>query len=137
MMETSEPQAYIDAMAKARGRVPAYHSIMSAQDYAVLKATNGLAQATLGEQRRLDARTKELLCIMCLTVLGAGVAFLAEHVRRALGLGATPDEVLEVLEIALPFAGIVAFLIGFEAWCEVTQPEGIEPTIGSDGATGR
>lgn len=47
----------------------------------------------------------------------------------ALDLGLTPQEILEAIEIALPEAGIVAFQTGFEAWREVVDVDGIEPSV--------
>jgi 4-carboxymuconolactone decarboxylase len=124
-----EPQAYIDAMAQSRGYVPDYHKIMALHDFKVLTATNGLAQATYEEERSLDRKTKQLLFIVALTSLRAGKEFLISHVQRALDLGITSTEILEAIEIALPVAGIVAYIAGFEAWREVTAAKGIEPTI--------
>jgi 4-carboxymuconolactone decarboxylase len=43
--------------------------------------------------------------------------------------GATAEDVLEAIEIALPEAGVVAFQAGFEAWSEVVGINGIEPSV--------
>lgn len=51
------------------------------------------------------------------------------HVRAAIDAGATPQEVLEALELTLPEAGIVAFQAGFEAWREVVGLVGMEPSV--------
>jgi 4-carboxymuconolactone decarboxylase len=47
----------------------------------------------------------------------------------ALAEGASAQEVLEAIEITLPEAGIVAFQDGFEAWREVVDADGLEPTV--------
>jgi 4-carboxymuconolactone decarboxylase len=90
-------------------------------------------------QRRLDRKTKELVFCATLTVMRAGKGQLQSHIRAALQHGASPEEVLEAIEIALPEAGVVAFQAGFEAWREVVGVEGIEPTIqvfdGGDGVS--
>lgn len=122
------PQEYVDLMADTRGHVPTYHKVMAQHDYAVLTAMNALAEATYGAPRALDARTKQLLWIAQLTVMRAGREFLTSHIQRALSLGLTPTEVLEAIELAMPVAGIVAFIAGFDAWREVTGAVGIEPT---------
>ena len=130
MATQEEKQRYIDEMAKKRGYVLDYHKVMTAQDYEVLQATNGLVEAAYLKERRLDRKTKELLFILSLTVMRAGKGHIASHIRVALDLGLSKEEILEAIEIALPEAGIVAFQTGFYAWREVTCAEGIEPSVG-------
>ncbi|HET7478076.1 MAG TPA: carboxymuconolactone decarboxylase family protein [Rubrobacteraceae bacterium] len=129
MATQEEKQAYIDGMVEKRGYVLDYHKVMTAQDYEVLQAANGLVEAAYLKQRRLDRKTKELLFILSLTVMRASKGHIQSHIRVALDLGLSKEEILEAIEIALPEAGIVAFQEGFEAWREVTGAEGIEPTI--------
>jgi 4-carboxymuconolactone decarboxylase len=134
-----EKQRYIDEMARKRGYVLDYHKVMAKHDYDVLQAANGLVDAAYLSQRTLDRRTKELLFILSLTVMRASKGHITSHIRVALDLGVTPQEILEAIEIALPEAGIVAFQVGFEAWREVVGADGIEPSVavhqgGSGGA---
>ncbi|MDP9426535.1 MAG: carboxymuconolactone decarboxylase family protein [Actinomycetota bacterium] len=117
-------------MAKKPGSVLDYHKVMTAQDYEVLQATNGLVDAAYLKERRLDRKTKELLFILSLTVMRASKGHITSHIRVALDLGLSKEEILEAIEIALPEAGIVAFQTGFDAWREVTGAEGIEPSVG-------
>lgn len=124
-----DPQDYIDAMARARGYVLDYHKIMAKHDFPVLQAANGLVNAAYLDQRSLDRRTKELIFIVSLTVMRASKGHIQSHIRVALDLGVSPQEILEAIEISLPEAGIVAFQTGFEAWCEVVGAEGIEPSV--------
>ncbi len=124
-----EQQAYIDEMARARGYVLDYHKVMARADFEVLQRTNALIDAVYLRQRHLDRRTKELLFITSLTVLRAGKGHIQSHIRAALDLGVSPEEVLEAIEIALPEAGVVAFQAGFEAWREIVGAEGIEPSV--------
>lgn len=139
MATDEEKQAYIDEMARSRGYVLDYHKIMARNDYDVLQATNGLVNAAYLDQRLLDRKTKELIFIVSLTVMRASKGHIQSHIRVALDLGVSAQEILEAIEIALPEAGIVAFQTGFEAWCEVVGAEGIEPSVavhqgGSGGA---
>ncbi|MFC4465497.1 carboxymuconolactone decarboxylase family protein [Streptomyces xiangluensis] len=120
-------QEYIDAMARDRGYVLDYHKVMAQHDFDVLQATNGLVEAAYLRPRALDRRTKELLFILSLTVMRAGKGHIQSHIRVALDLGVTPQEILEAIEIALPEAGIVAFQAGLEAWRETVGATGIEP----------
>ncbi len=140
MATQEEKQAYVDEMARKRGYVLDYHKVMAAQDYDVLQAANGLVDAAYLKERTLDRKTKELIFIVSLTVMRASKGHIASHIRVALDLGLSKEEILEAIEISLPEAGIVAFQAGFEAWREVTGAEGIEPSVevfeggsGSDG----
>ena len=125
----SEPQTYIDQMARDRGYVLDYHKVMAAHDFEVLQATNGLVSAAYLKQRSLDRRTKELLFILSLTVLRAPEAQIASHIKVALDLGVSGTEILETIEIALPEAGIVAFQHGFDVWKTVAGAAGLEPNL--------
>ncbi len=129
MATEDEKQTYIDEMARSRGYVLDYHKVMARHDYEVLQATNGLVNAAYLEQRTLDRRTKELIFIVSLTVMRASQGHIQSHIRVALDLGVTPQEILEAIEISLPEAGIVAFQTGFEAWRAVVGAEGLEPSV--------
>lgn len=126
----SEQQQYIDDMARRRGYVLDYHKVMVNQDVSFMKAVDGLVQAAYLEPRRLDRKTKELIFIVSLTVLRAERTHITSHIKAALTSGATPEEILEAIEIACPEAGVVAFQWGLDAWREVIQPEGIGPSPG-------
>lgn len=124
-----EAQEYIDEMARSRGYVLEYHKIMAKQDFPVLQAANDLVSAAYLKQRTLDRSTKELIFIVSLTVMRASKGHIQSHIRVALDLGVSAQEILEAIEISLPEAGVVAFQGGFEAWCEVVGADGIEPTV--------
>ena len=133
MATQEEKQAYVDQMAEKRGYVLDYHKVMAEQDFEVLQAANGLIEAAYLKERRLDRKTKELLFIVSLTVMRASKTHIQSHIRVALDLGLSKEEVLEAIEITLPEAGVVVFQEGFEAWREVTGAEGIEPTVEAHG----
>lgn len=134
MATREEKQAYIDEMAQKRGYVLDYHKVMTEHDFEVLQAANGLVHAAYLEQRRLDRKTKELIFIVSLTVMRASKGHIQSHIRVALDLGVSKEEILEAIEITLPEAGVVVFQEGFEAWREVTGAEGIEPTVEAHGS---
>ena len=123
-----EKQAYIDEMVRRRGYVLDYHKVMVNQDLPVLKAADALVSAAYLKQRLLDRKTKELIFIVSLTVLRAEKPHITSHIRAALKAGATAEEILEAIEISLPEAGVVAFQWGVDAWREVVQFAGIEPS---------
>lgn len=101
-------------MVARRGYVLDYHKVMAAHDYPVLRAADHLVSAAYLSQRCLNRGTKELLFILSLTVLRSEKEHIQSHIRVALQLGLTPQDILEAIEIALPEAGVVAFQHGFE-----------------------
>lgn len=125
----AEAQAYIDDMARKRGYVLEYHKKMAKADFEVLQAANGIVHAAYLKDRLLDKKTKELLFILSLTVMRSSKGHIQSHIRVALDLGVSAQEILEAIEIALPEAGVVAFQHGFEAWAEVVGAEGLEPNV--------
>ena len=129
MATQEEKQSYVDDMARKRGYVLEFHKVMAKHDFDALQATNNLVEAAYLKERTLDRRTKELIFIVSLTVMRASKGHIASHIRVALDLGLSKEEILEAMEIAIPEAGIVAFQTGFEAWREVTGADGIEPTV--------
>ncbi|MCA1717319.1 MAG: alpha/beta fold hydrolase, partial [Actinobacteria bacterium] len=102
MATREEKQAYIDEMAEKRGYVLDYHKVMSEYDFDVLQASNNLVNAAYLEQRRLDRKTKELLFIVSLTVMRASKGHIQSHIRVALDLGLSKEEILEALDLERP-----------------------------------
>jgi len=127
-MSESPAQRYLDDMVARRGYVLEYHKVMAANDLPVLKAADELVGAAYLAQRTLGRDVKELLFILSLTVLRADKAHIKSHIRVALEVGVTPQEILEAIEIALPEAGVVAFQHGFDAWREVVDAPRLEPS---------
>jgi 4-carboxymuconolactone decarboxylase len=129
MATDDEKQDYLDEMVRARGYVLDFHKVMAEQDFDTLRSFNGLIEAAYLRPRRLDRKTKELLFILSLTVMRSSKRHIQSHIRVALDLGVSPEEILEAIELALPEAGVVAFQDGFDAWREVVGAKGIEPRV--------
>lgn len=128
MDKQTEQQAYIDEMVKKRGYVLDYHKTLTRYDFDVMQAADALVNAAYLKPRLLDRKTKELIFVVSLTVMRSEKNHIQSHIRTALNLGVSPEEILEALEIALPEAGVVAFQVGFDAWREVVGAQGIEPS---------
>jgi 4-carboxymuconolactone decarboxylase len=58
----------------------------------------------------LGLKTREMLTVAALTVLGYPQAELKEHIRGALNVGCTPDEILEIILQMAVYAGFPAAL---------------------------
>lgn len=128
MSTIDDRQAYLDAMVRERGYVLDYHKIMVTHDFEVLQKANEMVEAAYLKQRRLDRWVKELIFVVSLITSRAPKEHIQSHIRVALNLGVSKEEILEAIEIALPEAGVVAFQTGVEAWQEVVRAEGMEPT---------
>ncbi len=124
-----DAQEYIDRMVAERGYVLDYHKVMAAADYPILQAANTVVEAAYLTPRTLSRQTKELLFILSLTVMRAPLPQLRSHIRVALEIGLSPQEILEAIEIALPEAGVVAFQWGVGAWQDVVGIAPLQPTV--------
>jgi 4-carboxymuconolactone decarboxylase len=58
----------------------------------------------------LDLKTREMLTVAALTVLGYPQAELRDHIRGALNVGCTPDQILEIILQMAVYAGFPAAL---------------------------
>jgi 4-carboxymuconolactone decarboxylase len=58
----------------------------------------------------LDLKTREMLTVAALTVLGYPQAELKEHIRGALNVGCTHNEILEIILQMAVYAGFPAAL---------------------------
>lgn len=126
--QASEQQAYIDRMAAARGYVLPYHRVLASEDWDVLQSADSLVNAAYLRPRLLDPKTKELLFVLSLVVLRASTQHIESHIKAAVVHGASQQEILEAIEIALPEAGVVAFQHGLEVWADVFGVTGLSPS---------
>jgi 4-carboxymuconolactone decarboxylase len=128
-VSNAEAQEYLDEMVRERGYVLDYHKRLVAADYEFARAANDIVDAAYLKPRRLDRKTKELIFIVSLTSMRATKAHIQSHIKVALELGCTPEEILEAIEISMPEAGVVAFQEGFNTWAEVVGAPALEPTV--------
>jgi 4-carboxymuconolactone decarboxylase len=125
-------------MVAERGYVLPYHRVMAAEDWDVLIAANSLVHEAYLRPRLLDRKTKELLFILSLVVMRASRQHIESHIRVAVEHGASRQEILEAIEIALPEAGVVVFQYGLEIWADYFGIEGLRPSasVGTSGVGG-
>lgn len=132
-MSDSEAQEYLDEMVRKRGYVLEYHKRLVAADHEFARAVNDIVDAAYMKPRLLDPKVKELIFIVSLTSMRATKAHIQSHIKVALELGCSPEEILEAIEISMPEAGVVAFQEGFNAWAEVVGAPALEPTVDTAG----
>ncbi len=115
-------QEYLHQMQQERGYVMDFHRVLAQEDFAFLQSYNSLLQsAYLNPNTLADPKTKELILIGILVSVRSLPDHIRTHLKLAQQLGASRKEVLEVLEMCLPPAGLPAFMEGINLWREVFE----------------
>jgi alkylhydroperoxidase/carboxymuconolactone decarboxylase family protein YurZ len=113
-------EALIARMKAARGYTYPEWEFAARQDPDFVEAYNRIYELGLGEGRHVSAKVREFVAIALLAFRGADRPGLVTHMRRAMSLGATREELLEVLEACLVPGGAPTFHRGLGALMEVS-----------------
>lgn len=92
-----------------------------------LKRHNDAIEAGYLKKGLLDNKTKELAIIVACIALKDSLAHMQCHMHAATKAGATPEEILELIELIGSWTGSVARIHGLEAWRATFRPD--IPTI--------
>lgn len=109
----------LEAVRRARGYTLPLHRVLSEHDPDVLSAYEGMMRALYLNSRRLDGRTKELIYVAVLVASGASEEHVRAHMEKAGREGASPEDVLEAIELLVPAVGVGRASVGFEIWQKV------------------
>jgi alkylhydroperoxidase/carboxymuconolactone decarboxylase family protein YurZ len=112
---TQRAEALIDRMKASRGYVYPEWEFAARQDPEFVDAYNRIYELGLGEGRHVPAKVREFVAIALLAFRGAEQAGLVAHMKRAMRLGATREELFEVLETCLVPGGAPTFHRGLTA----------------------
>ena len=112
-------EALIARMKEARGYIYPEWEFAATQDPDFVEAYNHIYELGLGEGRHVSAKVREFVAIALLAFRGADKAGLIAHMERAIRLGATREEIFEVLETCLVPGGAPTFHRGLGALLEV------------------
>ena len=123
MSEGERADALIARMKAARGYIYPEWELAARQDPEFVEAYNRIYELGLGEGRRVSAKVREFVAIALLAFRGAEKAGLVAHMKRAIRLGATKEELFEVLETCLVPGGAPTFHRGLSALLEVDDDE--------------
>ena len=112
---------------RRRGFVPYWLRFMAEVDVDFLEAYERVYELTAVRQGALPAKFREM--IVCAAVaIGGYQSGLREHVRRALRLGATKEELTEVFQSAYFHPGALTLVHGMIALIDVLkEPEFATP----------
>ena len=111
--------ALIARMTAARGYIYPEWEFAARQDPDFVDAYNHIYELSLGEGRHVSAKVREFVAIALLCFRGADKSGLVAHMKRAMRLGATREELFEVLETCLVPGGAPTFHRGLTALREV------------------
>ena len=112
----------IAVMKKERGYMPAQWAYMAEKDVDFMEAYNNLYNKALTDGKALSAKTREFVAIGILAYRGLTDG-VYNHVKRALQLGATKQELLEAIETLLVPGGAPAFGTGLRAFMQIEEKE--------------
>lgn len=117
--EANPAQAYLAKMQAERGYILGWHKILAERDFDFLQGYNSLLEAAYTTPRLLDPKTKEMLITAVLMAVRSLPDHIKTHLELCKKLGVTEQEMLEVLELILPPAGVPAFMHSFDLWKQV------------------
>jgi alkylhydroperoxidase/carboxymuconolactone decarboxylase family protein YurZ len=115
-------QNFIEVMKKERGYLPAPWGYLAPKDIDFMEAYDNLYRRGLEDGKALPAKYRELVCIGILAHRGSDDA-VYNHVKRALELGATKQELLDAIETTIVPGGAPTFGTGLKALMRVEEEE--------------
>ena len=124
---TTGKEAELERVTRLRGFRYGLHDFLAELDLNALKEVNDHVEATYVNESLLDRKTKELLIMVACVGVGDLVSHLQIHMHAANKAGATPEEIMEVLNLVGGWTGNVHKVIGLEAWRATFRPD--IPTI--------
>ena len=116
---TRRADALIARMKEARGYIYPEWEFAARQDPDFVETYNRIYELGLGEGRHVSAKVREFVAIALLAFRGA-----VAHMERAMRLGATREEIFEVLETCLVPGGAPTFHRGLGALLELKDGGG-------------
>jgi len=116
--------ALIARMKEARGYIYPEWEFAARQDPDFVETYNRIYEQGLGDGRHVSAKVREFVAIALLAFRGAEKAGLVAHMKRAIRLGATREEIFEVLETCLVPGGAPTFHRGLTALIELDGDRG-------------
>ncbi len=81
----------------------------------LLEIVFGFAFADVLDRPGLDLKTREMLTVAALTAMGTAPSQLEFHIRAALQVGVSREEIVEIILQMTAYAGVPAFMNGIAA----------------------
>ena len=114
-----QAEQLIARMKAARGYIYPEWELAARSDPEFTEAYNRIYELAMGEGRHVSAKVREFVAIALLAFRGADREALVAHMQRAIRLGATKEELVEVLEATLVPGGAPTFHRGLSALLDI------------------
>ena len=115
----AQAEQLVERMKAARGYIYPEWELAARTDPDFTEAYNRIYELALGEGRHVSAKVREFVAIALLAFRGADREALVAHMRRAIRLGATREELFEVLAATMVPGGAPTFHRGLNALLEI------------------
>jgi alkylhydroperoxidase/carboxymuconolactone decarboxylase family protein YurZ len=112
-------EALIARMKQARGYIYPEWEFAAREDPEFVEAYDRIYELGLGEGRHVSAKVREFVAIALLAYRGSEKSALLAHMQRAMRLGASREELFEVLESCMVPGGAPTFHRGLSALLEL------------------
>ena len=112
-------EALIARMKQTRGYIYPEWEFAAREDPEFVEAYNRIYELGLGEGRHVSAKVREFVAIALLAYRGSEKSALLAHMQRAMRLGASREELFEVLESCMVPGGAPTFHRGLSALLEL------------------
>jgi 4-carboxymuconolactone decarboxylase len=119
MPSAQEKLEFLNAYARNRGYAHRTHRLLANYDLDAFKAMNPVPVTTAANQRLLSKATKELLFVANFACLRAPKYLVATHIKKAIAVGATEEQILETIELLMPESGRTIFEEAMSAFEDV------------------
>lgn len=124
---STDKESELERVTRLRGFRYGLHDFLAELDVEALKAVNDQVEANYLNQSLLDRKTKELLIIATCISQGDWVSHIQIHMHAANKAGASPEEIMEAINLVGGWTGSVNRAKGLEAWRATFRPD--IPTI--------
>ena len=124
---TTEKEAELERVTRLRGFRYGLHDFYAELDLEALKAVNDHVESTYINTTTLDRKTKELAIMVACVASGDLVSHMQIHMHAANKAGASPEEIMEAINLVGGWVGSVKRTAGLEAWRATFRPD--IPTI--------
>ena len=105
---------------RRRGFVPYWLRVMADVDVDFLEAYERIYELTAVRRGKLPPKFREMIVVAAVSIGGYGPG-IKDHIRRALRLGATKEELVEVLQSAYFHTGALTLVHGMVALIDVLK----------------
>jgi len=115
----TQSEQLIARMQAARGYIYPEWELAAKMDPDFTEAYNRIYELGMGEGQHVSAKVREFVAIALLAFRGADRGGLVAHMQRAIRLGATKEELFEILEATLVPGGAPTFHRGLNALLDI------------------